>query len=332
MSTRDLLGDGSLGLRVSPQLVPVAEEWLYPLPPPTGAAGGALIDFAESPLPLFAPPSGPPLIHATRIRGWMVEGGAVLASPDGRVGATIAADRSHARVQLLAGEARTVDGRVGAREALTVAAGLLLARQHRVLLHGAAVLAPGGGAWLLAGESHSGKTTTCANLIRAGFEYLADDQVVVSAGGGGALHATGWPRRFMLDRGFAAGESLGERFPTDPALLGPGRRRPVAPLAGVLFPRVERGRPTRVEGASAAECLTRLLPNSPWLTADPLAARPLMAVLAAIACLPARRLRLGCDTLGDPARLAAILAPAFSRTVQPRSGTGSSSVRNCEVA
>jgi hypothetical protein len=216
-------------------------------------------------------------------------------------------DVLRARVEVAAGD--SPETRLRVREALSISAALLLARQHRALLHGAAVVMPGGGAWVLVGDTHSGKTTTCANLVRAGLGYLADDQVVVHAGDAGVLVAAGLPRRFTLDDGFARGESLGVRSPVDPdRLFGPGRRRGAAPLAGVLFPRVEADEPTRLQRASAADALSRLLRNSPWLAADPRSARPLLALLARIARLPAHDVRLGRDTLNDPVRLAALFA------------------------
>lgn len=235
---------------------------------------------------------------------------AVLAGAGGEVGGVVELDVLRARVEV-AGD--TPEARLRVREALSISAALLLARQHRALLHGAAVVMPDGGAWVLLGDTHSGKTTTCANLVRAGFGYLADDQVVVHADDAGALVATGLPRRFTLDHGFASGESHGVRSPVNPdELFGPGRRRASAPLAGVLFPRVEADEPTRLEPTSAADALTRLLRNSPWLAADPRSARPLLALLARIARLPAREVRLGRDTLDDPYRLSALFAALLS--------------------
>jgi hypothetical protein len=213
----------------------------------------------------------------------------------------------HARIGVRAGEEDSPEAQVGVDEALTVVAALLLGRQGRALVHGAAVLAPGG-AWLLAGKTRSGKTTTCVNLIRAGFDYLSDDQVVVDAG----LRAVGWPRRFSLDHGFGTGTSLGVRSPADPARFGPGRRRAAATLAGVLFPRVEPDEPSRLEPASAADALAGLVRHSPWLMADPPSAPPLLALLTRLARLPAYGLRLGRDTLADPGRVAALLEPVFS--------------------
>jgi hypothetical protein len=270
----------------------------------------ALIELVEAHAPAPQRPGGAPAVRASGMDGWIEGDRAVLAGAGGEVGGVVELDVLRARVQV-AGD--TPEGRLRVREALSISAALLLARQHRALLHGAAVVMPDGGAWVLLGDTHSGKTTTCANLVRAGFGYLADDQVVVHADDAGALVATGLPRRFTLDHGFASGESHGVRSPVDPdELFGPGRRRESAPLAGVLFPRVEADEPTRLERAAAADALTRLLRNSPWLAADPRSARPLLALLARIARLPAREVRLGRDTLDDPHRLAALFAALLS--------------------
>lgn len=303
--SRDILGDGALGLRVAPSLEGAAEDWVYPLPPAGATPVRALIELVEGCAP--ARPGGTPSVRAPGMDGWIEGERVVLAGAGGEVGGMVELDALRARIEAAPGAQDSPGGRLRVREALSIAAALLLARQHRALLHGAAVVAPGGGAWVLVGDTHSGKTTTCANLVRAGHGYLADDQVVVHAGDAGTLVATGLPRRFTLDDGFARGESLGVRSPVDPdQLLGPGRRRAAAPLAGVLFPRVEANEPTRLEPASAADALTRLLRNSPWLAADPSSARPLMALLARIARLPAHHVRLGRDTLDDPARLATL--------------------------
>jgi hypothetical protein len=304
---RDLLGDGALGLRVAPSLEDAAGDWVYPLPPAGALPVRALIELVEGRAP--PRPRGTPSVRAPGMDGWIEGELVMLAGAAGEVGGVVELDALRARVEVAAGAQDSPAGRLRVREALSISAALLLARQHRALLHGAGVVAPDGGAWVLVGDTHSGKTTTCANLVRAGHGYLADDQVVVHADDAGALVATGLPRRFTLDDGFARGESLGVRSPVDPdALLGPGRRRAAAPLAGVLFPRVEAHEPTRVEPASAAHALTQLLENSPWLAADARSARPLLALLARIARLPVRGLRLGRDTLDDPARLDALFA------------------------
>ena len=309
--TRDLLGDGSLGLRAAPSLERAAEDWVYPLPSAGAIPVRALIELAKGHAP--PRPGGTPSVRAPGTEGWIEGERVVLAGAGGEVGGMVELDVLRARVEVAAGAEDTPEGRLRVREALSISAALLLARQHRALLHGAAVVMPDGGAWVLVGDTHSGKTTTCANLVRAGLGYLADDQVVVHADGAGALVATGLPRRFTLDDGFARGESLGVRSPVDPdGLFGPGRRRAAAPLAGVLFPRVEAHEPTRLERASAADALTRLLGNSPWLAADPRSARSLLSLLARIARLPAQEVRLGRDTLDDPAQLSALFTALLS--------------------
>jgi len=309
---RDILGDGALGLRVAPSLEGAAGDWVYPLPPAGAIPVRALIELVEGRAP--PRPGGTPSVRAPGMDGWIEGERVVLAGAGGEVGGVVELDALRARVEIAAGAQDSSAGRLRVREALSISAALLLARQHRALLHGAAVVAPDGGAWVLVGDTHSGKTTTCANLVRAGHGYLADDQVVVHADDAGTPVATGLPRRFTLDDGFARGESLGVRSPVDPdVLFGPGRRRAAAPLAGVLFPRVEAHEPTRVEPTSAADALTRLLENSPWLVADARSARPLLALLARIARLPAHDVRLGRDTLDKPAHLAALLTFAHAQ-------------------
>ncbi len=300
----DLLGDGSLGLRLKPELRAAAETWIYPLPGPTEAPLRAMVELGEGGLP--AVPAGAGIMRGPRVSGWVDGDAAVLAGSD--VGGTLDLGALRARIGVRAGAEDTEAGKAEVNEALVFTAALLLGRQHRALVHGAAVIAPGGGAWLLAGKTHSGKTTTCANLIRSGLDYLSDDQVVVDA----ELRALGWPRRFTLDHGYDAGTSLGVRSPADPARFGPGRRRARAPLAGLIFPRIEAEQATRVEPASAADALASLVGHSPWLMADPPSAPPLLALLTRMARLPAYRLRLGRDTLADRERLLELLAPIFS--------------------
>jgi hypothetical protein len=164
------------------------------------------------------------------------------------------------------------------------------------------VVDPGGGAWLLAADTHSGKTSTCVNLIRSGCGYLSDDHVVVAAAADG-LRVRGWPRRFHLDEGSHAGRSGGHRAPVDPARFGPGRRLPEAPLAGLLFPRVRADEPTRAEPMPPAAALGRLIRHAPWLLADPAAAPPLLRTMTRMSALPDFELSLGMDCYTDPALL-----------------------------
>ncbi|HYJ81071.1 MAG TPA: hypothetical protein VEW03_15770, partial [Longimicrobiaceae bacterium] len=125
--------------------------------------------------------------------------------------------------------------------------------------------------------------------------------------GTGELAVEGWPRRFNVDLGYAAGDSRGVRTRMEPAAFGPGRWRRHAPLGGVLFPRVEATSTTATAPLHPAGALSRLLQQSPWLLADAEAAPALLALLGRAARLPAFELRLGGDSYGDPARLREVL-------------------------
>ncbi|CAA9371197.1 MAG: hypothetical protein AVDCRST_MAG68-5535, partial [uncultured Gemmatimonadetes bacterium] len=83
--TLDLLGDGSLGLRVQPQLRGAAEAWIYPLPDPAGAPPRALIELSPGDPP--EPPAGPLTLRGSHVAGWVEGGHAVLAG--GLVGGTV---------------------------------------------------------------------------------------------------------------------------------------------------------------------------------------------------------------------------------------------------
>jgi hypothetical protein len=174
------------------------------------------------------------------------------------------------------------------------------------------VIAPDGGAWLLVGGSFSGKSTTCLNLIRRGWDYLADDHVVLGYEPG-AVSVEGWPRKFNLDLGYESGVSQGVRSRVDASAWGPGRWRRSAPLAGLLFPRVEAGSPTTLERIRGAAALSALLRQSPWLIADPGTAAGVLRLLGKSAESPAFELRLGNDCYTNGEQLLAVLQPALAR-------------------
>lgn len=61
----------------------------------------------------------------------------------------------------------------------------------------------------------------------------------------------------------------------------------------------------------AADALARLVRQSPWLLADPPAARDVLSLLRDIARRPVFMLRLGRDSYRDPERLIAALDAAW---------------------
>ena len=311
MHLRPLLEDGSLRLEADPALLPSLVRWL-PLLPADGAANatGALLRVALHGAPLPRPPSTRRTLALGGVDAW-VEGD--LATLAGALGLRGAIELGRGRGELRAPPPGS-DAEAGSWElysAGTLASALLLGRLGRALAHAAAVAPPGGGAWLLVGDTHSGKTTTCANLLRAGWSYLSDDHLVLGREGG-AVRAEGWPRPFHLDEGWERGETLGRRGETDPRGRWPGAWRRSAPLAGLLFPRIEAERPTALEPIAPADALAALLRQSPWLLADAAAAPALLALLRDASLLPARALRLGRDAYADPRRLVETLAPLLS--------------------
>ena len=198
------------------------------------------------------------------------------------------------------------------RSALTAAAALLLGRIGRALAHAGAVVHPTSGrAWLLVGDTHAGKSTTVANLARAGWGVLADDTVSLGVDATGAVTVEGWPRTMHLDAGWGSAAPAGHRVARDPreVLAGAPRAAPAA-LGGLLFPNVDAERPTRATARSGADALALLIRQSPWLFADALAAPSVLALLRAAASAPAAALSLGTDSFGDPARLDAAVRAA----------------------
>lgn len=317
----DLLDDGALALRVHPSLAAAAAGWI-PLdapPSPAGARPAARLHVLPGRARPFDLPPDPSTVQALNVEGWVdaAAGRARLATRDGALWGTVDLARRRAAVAVHEGPlSPAAESDLSA--ALTMAAALLIGRLERVLLHAAAVVAPDGRAWLLVGDSQSGKTSSCVNLIRAGWDWLADDQVVARADAAtGEVEMEGWPGRFTLDDGFEAGRSLGRRTPTEPWRFGPGRLRRAAPLGGVLLPRVRADEPTRLEPAHSADALAQLIRQSPWLLADPQAAPGVLALLTRMAKKPVFRLSLGSDTYPHPQLLQARVAEAVRGPSRP---------------
>ena len=179
---------------------------------------------------------------------------------------------------------------------LTLASAFLLGRLGGALVHAGGVVDPDGRAWLLVGDTHAGKTTTCVSLVDAGWRYLADDQVVLRFGDAGEVVVQGWPRRAHLDEGWSSRVVTGSRGTVDLRELWSDRLIARAPLGGVLLPTVRAEAATRSEATDGATAFTALVRQSPWLMADPGAAAAGMALLRAVASQPAFSLVLGKDS------------------------------------
>jgi hypothetical protein len=314
-----LLPDGALALEV----MPAAEAWVADWRPrasfgvPGGSGARITVTVADDDA---APPSfsAGPENRVLRLGGaelfaagqgdWVLR---TAAGVRGRVPGRSGGGRTEhgARIRVPAGEPDEVR-RWEAFSALTLAAALLLARMGRSLIHAGAVVDPEGRAWLLPGDTHSGKTTVCTSLLDRGWGLLSDDQAVVWHDGG-AIRATGWVRPFHLDAGWAERRITGERESVDPAALAPDATLADAPLAGVLLPEVVADAPTAAAHASQGAVVEALVRQSPWLMVDPDIGAPLLALFRALATGPRHRLRLGRDSYARPRRLEAVVAAAI---------------------
>jgi hypothetical protein len=194
---------------------------------------------------------------------------------------------------------------------LTLSAAFLVGRLRGALVHAAAVVDPDGRAWLLVGDTHAGKTTTCVSVVSAGgWRYLADDQVVLRMGNDGALVAEGWPRHAHLDEGFGDAVVTGTRGTVDLRARWGDRWMARASLGGVLLPSVKADRPTSLSAAAGAAGFTALVRQSPWLMADRAVASAVMALLRDAASHPTFSLSLGRDSYARGDLLAERLASA----------------------
>ncbi len=298
--------DGRLRLRAPGDLFELAKGWVPLMPSPEGAAGDgstrAYIDMAraEPHVRNFAAAerdavAGAPAFEQDGVRVW-VRGDRAFAAGEA---AACDIDLLARRARLYVAETPLDTARTEVFSLLSAAAALLVGRLGGALVHAGAVAPGDGPATLLVGGSGSGKTTTCANLVRAGWRGLADDQVVLTRDDSGAIVAHGFARPFGLDAGWPDGAPRGQKRRVDPRRLAGGGLIPSAPLGQIALPRVTHDAATEARPASPAQTLAALLQQSAWLTYDPAAAKPLFDLLAAAATLGGRHLRLGLDAFAE---------------------------------
>lgn len=291
-----------LAVDMDAALLPLAREALPLVDADWSGPAHASLAVTASPVLSAAPREPAPTLRVRDVTAWIGHGpaGHVLIHAGSRVqgSASLAARRATLRVR----DAGRV-GRATLSTSIGIAAALLLGRLGHALLHAGAVVAPDGAAWLLAGAARSGKSTTCATLIAAGWNWVADDHVVLSADG----CVEGWHSDFRIDQGWVTGVRTGERVVLDPIRLGAGRWCRSARLGGILFPAVRMGEPTRLEPMTHAGAFAAITHQCPWLTADAAAAPALVTLLERATELPRARLVLGADSYARPDRLVEVL-------------------------
>lgn len=192
----------------------------------------------------------------------------------------------------------------------------LLRERGRYTLHAGAV-ARGGAGLLIAGDSGSGKSSTALSLIHQGWDFLADDAVLLEPGVAPRLHA--------LARGFAfhpalaerlpglTGEAIGQKHFAADATGFPGRPLAACRPAALLFPQVVDADLSRLAPLSSAQAMLALLPASTGIVCGGGAGQSqahLSALGELVARTPAWRLAAGRDIFGRGEVLAALLAAA----------------------
>ncbi|MDB4883138.1 MAG: hprK [Gemmatimonadetes bacterium] len=310
-----LLHDDALVVHVDEALLPVVSRWLplHAVPATREITCGAAIDVTYGPgATADVTRTEPPFI---------VFGGVRVLQDPGDVLALVASSRARGWIELGARRARLELPR-GVNDAdsdertawdiysmLTLSAAFLLGRVGGALVHAGCVVDPEGRAWLLIGDTHAGKTTTCVSLVAEGWRFLADDQVVLRPSDG-AVEVQGWPRHAHLDEGWTDSVVSGTRAAVDLRARYGDRWLRQAPLGGLLLPTVHPHEPTSATSVDAATSFTALVRQSPWLIADRGAAPAVMALLRDAAARPAYALTLGSDSYARGAVLASRLDPA----------------------
>jgi hypothetical protein len=317
-----LLHDGALIVCMDDRLASTARAWL-PLHAESvtrdvARAGGATIDLRVDPAPSDADASrdgAPSRLLFAGVRAYERADDTITLAGASAARGHIALGARRADIVVSAVEhGDEVDPRVAADvyAMLTLCAAFLVGRLGGALVHAGAVVDPSGRAWLLAGDTHAGKTTTTVSLVDAGWSFLADDQVVLRRDGEGALVAEGWPRHAHLDEGWSSSVVTGTRAPLDLRGRWGERWRRRAPLGGLLFPSVAADAPTATAPVHAASAFAGLVRQSPWLMAD-LGAAPAVVELLRDACgRPAFALSLGRDSYARGDVIAERLLPAMS--------------------
>ena len=293
-----LVHDDALVVRCDAVLEPLVAPWLplHAAPPRLVAPGAAAIDVTTPRHSIDeVEDSAEPLLRIDGVRAYAHGETLALVGASGARGA-IALETRCASLYLPPGDDARVRG--DAYSMLTLASAFLLGRLGGALVHAAGVVDPAGRAWLLVGDTHAGKTTTCVSLVDAGWRWLADDQVVLRFGDAGSseVEVQGWPRRAHLDEGWRDAVVTGTRGTMDLRERWGDRWLARAPLGGVLLPGGDADAPTRATRIDEASAFAALVRQSPWLMADRGAAPAVMSLLRATASRASLAVSLGRDS------------------------------------
>jgi hypothetical protein len=314
-SVHSLLSDDALVVRTDVAHRELVGSWL-PLhaAPPTRPEARATIDVVADEGSATSHDSGALLLRFGGVHVHLADGDVMHLAGASAARGRIDLSAKHATISVPSAAAAPPPDSPLASDVysmLTLSAAFLVGRLGGALVHAGGAVDPDGRAWLLVGDTHAGKTTTCVSLVAAGgWRYLADDQVVLRPDSDGVLVAEGWPRRAHLDEGFGDSVVTGSRATVDLRTRWGDRWMARAPLGGVLLPEVNAERPTTISVAADAAAFTALVRQSPWLMADRAMAGSAVQLLRDAASHPAFSLSLGRDSYARGDVLAERLALA----------------------
>ena len=196
---------------------------------------------------------------------------------------------------------------------------LLLLRYQGFYPEHAACVAYDGGGCLLVGDSGSGKSTLTLGLVQAGWQYLADDAILLRDGRDG-IEAMPLRRELCLTpeatRAFpdTAGHWQPGPWPDDlkqrlnVQTLYPAQVRSTAVPHLLLFPTIVSAPQSRLIPVSKAEALLRLIQQSALVTVEPQMAPSHLDSLARLVRQTHHyQLLAGQDLARDPRRIAQLL-------------------------
>lgn len=216
---------------------------------------------------------------------------------------------------------------------VTIGVVILLRYQERYGLHTAALVRDGAGVLLVA-QSGSGKSTTTLNLVRAGWQHLSDDTVLLrrlpEAVAGDRVEALSFRHDFCIKHEMVAQfPALGAhawppsmsdpaKWRVDPDVLYPGQFVPRCRPRLVLLPEIVDAATSRLEPIRSATVLQHLstqagalLTPRPHIVQKHL--RLLSDLMQQVTCL---RFLAGRDALTDPEASATLIGNALQEAQQ----------------
>jgi hypothetical protein len=170
---------------------------------------------------------------------------------------------------------------------------------------------------LLVGDSGCGKSTLTATLVRAGWNFVTDDNLMLADSATG-IEAWALRRYFTFDETTltacnltAFDESIGGRVPGKTEKFRfyarqafPGKFVSRCLPGAIVFPTVTSEPKSRIEPLKQADALARLIRQCPWATCDAAAARLHLQALSKLARQTrSYTLFAGRDVFEDPASI-----------------------------